>query len=168
MLAREYLGVGVVVLLLCSASGKKKVSPPPSNTHTLLKMADHAAGEDIFVYTGGRAPQHVVNAIVDESVDEIDDGAFGDNPNLRSVVCHDRVLKVGQWAFFNCSSLERVKMPGVKVIGECAFYNCNRLVYIELDKLEMVGERALIGCTSLQRVKLPKRPLDNVHLLIQV
>jgi hypothetical protein len=28
-------------------------------------MADHAAGDDIFVYTGGRAPQHVVNAIIE-------------------------------------------------------------------------------------------------------
>jgi hypothetical protein len=33
------------------------------------KMADHAVGDDMFVYTGGRAPQHVVNAIIDESVD---------------------------------------------------------------------------------------------------
>ncbi len=49
-------------------------------------MADHAAGDDIFVYTGGRAPQHVVNAIVDESVDEIDDEAFRNNRNLRSVI----------------------------------------------------------------------------------
>ena len=53
-------------------------------------MADHAAGEDIFVYAGGIAPQHVVNAIIDESVEEIDNVlAFYDNPNLRSVVCHD-------------------------------------------------------------------------------
>ena len=35
-------------------------------------MADHvAAGDDIFVYTGGQAPQHVVNAIIDESVKEM-------------------------------------------------------------------------------------------------
>ena len=69
-------------------------------------MAHHAAGEDdIFVYTGGIAPQHVVNAIVDESVEEIDQDAFADNPNLRSVVCHDRVLKVGKGAFQSCSVL---------------------------------------------------------------
>ena len=60
-------------------------------------MADHAAGDDIFVFTGGRAPQHVVNAIIDESVEEIDEWAFRNNRNLRSVVCHDRLLKVGVW-----------------------------------------------------------------------
>ena len=87
-------------------------------------MADHAAGDNIFVYTGGRAPQHVVNAIIDESVDEIDNEAFRNNPNLRSVVCHDRVLKVGACVFQSCSSLQRIKMPGVKLIGDGAFYYC--------------------------------------------
>jgi len=47
-------------------------------------MADHAVGEDIFVYTGGRAPQHVVNAIIDESVEEIEYHAFGDISYTRS------------------------------------------------------------------------------------
>src|SRR5210317_2060205 len=104
-------------------------------------MADHAAGDDIFVYTGGRAPEHVVNAIIDESVEEIDEDAFYDNPNLRSVVCHDGLLKVGKWAFGNCRSLQRIKMPGVKIIEECAFHGCNSLD-VESDKLETVGGSA--------------------------
>ena len=119
-------------------------------------MADHAAGDDIFVYTGGRAPQHVVNAIIDESIDKIDDYAFCDNRNLRSVVCHDGLLKVGEWTFDNCRSLQRIKMPGVKVIGDGAFYECRSLTHVELNKLETVGEAAFDGCTSLKRVKLPK------------
>ena len=120
-------------------------------------MADHAAGDDIFVYTGGIAPQHVVNAIIDESVEEIDDDAFRSHPNLQSVVCHDGLLKVGTSAFQSCRSLQRVKMPGVKIIEDSAFSYCNRLVYVELDNLETVGEDAFFRCTSsLQRVKLPK------------
>ena len=119
-------------------------------------MADHAAGEDIFVYTGGRAPQHVVNAIIDESVEEIDNDAFYNNRNLQSVVCHDGVLKVGKWAFGNCSSLQRVKMPGVKIIEVKAFNNCSSLVDVEFDKLDAVGGNAFYRCTSLQRIRLPK------------
>jgi hypothetical protein len=121
-------------------------------------MADHAAGEDIFVYTGGRAPQHVVNAIIDESVEEIDDGAFRYNEHLKSVMCHDGLLKVGKWAFQSCRSLQRVKMPGVKIIEYYAFSGCTNLKDVEFgDKLETVGESAFTrGCTSLQRVKLPK------------
>ena len=104
-------------------------------------MADHAAEDDIFVYTGGIAPLHVVNAIIDESVDKIDNNAFRDNPNLQSVVCHDGLLKVGTGAFNHCSSLQRVKMPGVKIIKEYAFYGCTNLTHVEFgDKLDAVGE----------------------------
>ena len=119
-------------------------------------MADHAAGEDIFVYTGGVAPQHVVNAIIDESIEKIDDNAFDDNPNLRSVVCHDRVLKVGEWTFHCCVSLQRVKMPGVLIIEDRAFDNCISLTHVEFDKLETVGFGAFMVSTSLKRVKFPK------------
>jgi hypothetical protein len=119
-------------------------------------MANHEVGDDIFVYTGGIAPQHVVNAIIDESVEEIDEDAFYNNPNLRSVVCHDRLLKVGKWAFGNCRSLQRVKMPGVRIIEERAFPYCKNLTHVEFDKLETVGDFAFEGCTSLQRIKLPK------------
>jgi len=120
-------------------------------------MADHAVGDDIFVYTGGRAPQHVVNVIVDESVEEIDDHAFAENPNLRSVCCHDGLLKVGNSAFHNCSSLQRVKMPGVKIIEAGAFSECKSLAHAEFgDKLDTVEEMAFDGCRSLKRLKLPK------------
>jgi hypothetical protein len=119
-------------------------------------MADHAAGDDIFVYTGGIAPQHVVNAIIDKSVEEIDDEAFANNPNLRSVECHDRVLKVGTYVFQSCSSLQRLKMPGVKVIGDGAFFQCEGLTHVKFDNLETVGNSAFFRCTSLQLIKLPK------------
>jgi hypothetical protein len=119
-------------------------------------MADHEVGDDIFVYTGGIAPQHVVNAIIDESVEEIAEEAFSHKPNLRSVVCHDGLLKVGKWAFGYCHSLRRVKMPGVKIIEVKAFSDCDGLVDVEFDKLETVGDLAFTSCSSLQRVKLPK------------
>jgi hypothetical protein len=105
-----------------------------SNRSKKIIMADHAAGDDIFVYTGGIAPLHVVNVIIDESVEEIDDEAFRNNRNLRSVVCHAGLLKVGKFAFHNCSSLQRVKMPGVKNIEVRAFSCCNSLVDVEFDK----------------------------------
>ncbi len=119
-------------------------------------MANHEVGNDIFVYTGGQAPRHVVNAIIDESVEEIDDDAFSYNEHLKSVVCHDGVLKVKNGSFEYCSSLQRVKMPGVKIIEDGAFFDCRSLVDVELDKLETIGSHALDECTSLQRVKLPK------------
>jgi hypothetical protein len=47
-------------------------------------MADHAAADDIFVYTGGQVPEHlreiITHARIDESVREIDERAFKDVP----------------------------------------------------------------------------------------
>jgi len=119
-------------------------------------MADHAVGDDFFVYTGGIAPLHVVNVIIDESVEEIDEEAFRDNRNLKSVVCHDGLLRIGKRAFVSCSSLQRVKMPGVKIIEDGAFHGCNSLTHVECDKLERIGWHAFTSCTSLKQVKLPK------------
>jgi hypothetical protein len=111
-------------------------------------MADHVVRDDPFnfVYTGGRAPPFDVwNAIIDESVDKIDNHAFYNNAHLKSVVCHDGVLKVGKVAFYTCRSLQRVEMPGVKIIEEYAVDAGSGTRYYG----------AFEGCTSLQRVKLP-------------
>jgi hypothetical protein len=71
-----------------------------------------AKGRRYFcVHRRASAAQHVVNAIIDE----IDEEAFLYNEHLQSVLCHDGVLKVGKCAFNGCSSLQRVKMPGVKI-----------------------------------------------------
>ena len=128
-------------------------------------MADHAVvEEDIYVYTGGRAPHHVVNAIIDQSVDKIGGSfhplspdAFHDNQNLQSVVGHDGVLKVCEWAFGFCRSLQHVKMPGVKIIECSAFNGCRALTHVEFgDKLETVGWAAFDSCESLKQVKFSK------------
>ena len=42
-------------------------------------MADHADDNfdgDVFIYRGGRAPQHISHARIDKSVDEIEEKAF--------------------------------------------------------------------------------------------
>ena len=119
----------------------------------------------IFLCTLAGERRSIHNAIIDESVEEIYDNAFYSNPhlrtmafNLQSVVCHDGVLKVGKRAFGYCRSLQRVKMPGAKIIEERAFYGCDceRMTHVELYKSETVGDFAFCTCTSLKRVKLPK------------
>jgi len=61
-----------------------------------------------------------------------------------------RLRSIGEWAFFNCSSLVNVKLPhGLKTIGNRAFQRCSSLsiVYDKLPKtLTSVGENAFNGC----------------------
>ncbi len=119
-------------------------------------MADQVIDDDVFVYTGGRAPQHVVNVIIDKSVKVIDDEAFFNNRNLRSVEFHAGVERIGRNSFCWCISLRRLKLLGVRVIHAGAFYNCSSLEDAEFgDELEKVGPEAFAHCNSLQSITMP-------------
>eukprot|EP00986_Skeletonema_menzelii_P014858 scaffold10467_cov182-Skeletonema_menzelii.AAC.1 len=122
-------------------------------------MADHAddgdSDGDIFIYRGGRAPQHVTHVRIDESVDEIEEAAFKDCEHLVKVETHDGLRKVGSVAFWGCVSLRRINLKSAVEIDECAFYGCKNLESVEFgDRLETIGNDAFREC-SLTHLKLP-------------
>eukprot|EP00985_Skeletonema_marinoi_P015907 scaffold8381_cov117-Skeletonema_marinoi.AAC.2 len=98
-------------------------------------MADHAndgnegdgGGRDIFVYRGGRAPQHVTHVRIDKSVEVIEDYAFNGCKHLVQVETHDGIRKVGRRAFYGCRSLRSIYLRSVLEIGEDAFRGCENL-----------------------------------------
>lgn len=123
---------------------------------------DHAINDDdIYIYTGGRAPKHIINAIIDHSVKVIEAEAFEGCQHLKYVNFHDKVEQVNERAFQMCPSLERINFlsssSGVKVIKEGAFAFCNRLEDIDelCQELEFIGANAFINCSSLRHVKIP-------------
>ena len=124
-------------------------------------MADHAVDDfdgDIFIYRGGRAPQHVTHVLIDRSIDEIEDGAFFDCEHLLQVETHDDLRKIGKYAFFECRSLRRINLKSAVEIDEHAFYKCENLESVEFDDklLETIGRNAFSHCTSLKApLKLP-------------
>ena len=124
-------------------------------------MADHAVEDDfdgdIFIYRGGRAPQHITHARIDESVDEIEDYAFHMCQNLLTVDTHDGIRRVGKRAFSHCRSLRGINLKSAIEIDEFAFDACENLEAVEYgDKLEGIGGYAFCECTSLKTsLKLP-------------
>ena len=124
-------------------------------------MADHAVdeydGDDVFIYRGGRAPQHVTHVLIDKSADEIEDHAFRDCEHLVKVDTHDGLRRVGMYAFYCCKSLRRINLNSVFEIDICAFYNCGSLEYVEFGyRLETIWKHAFNGCFSLKALlKLP-------------
>ena len=124
-------------------------------------MADHAddngGGDgDIFIYRGGRAPQHITHAYIDESVDEIEEYAFCECEHLVQVETHDGIKKVGKRAFRYCTSLQRINLKSVVEIEEWAFFRCENMESVEFgDNLETIETHAFAHCTSLQHLKLP-------------
>ena len=123
-------------------------------------MADHAVdeyGDDVFIYRGGRrTPQHITHARIDESVDEIEGGAFICCRNLLTVDTHDGIRRVGKDAFSWCESLRRINLKSAVEIDHNAFYKCENLESVEFGvRLETIGGSAFSGCTSITHLKLP-------------
>ena len=127
----------------------------------ITTMADHAEDDnddndgDIFVYRGGRAPQHVTHVRIDKSIDEIENNAFCNCMQLVKVETHDGIRKIGRRAFYRCKSLRRINFKSAVEIDYAAFCGCVQLVNVEFgDELETIGGSAFAFCKALKYLKL--------------
>ena len=122
----------------------------------MASNADDDFDGDIFIYRGGRAPQHITHAGIDDSVDEIEVEAFDSCENLLTVDTHDGLRKVGNGAFRCCKSLQRINLKSAVEIDGWAFFECDNLADVEFgDMLETIGGSAFNGCSSLKHLRLP-------------
>lgn len=114
---------------------------------------------DTFTYVGeDHPPKEVQTIIISSDVKEIEQGAFKDLPNLKSVVFSDETsdLRIEKNAFENCPMLTTIRLNGVTFIGDEAFLNCVGLVAVELGSdVQHIGMGAFKNCTALSTVTIP-------------
>ncbi len=130
-----------------------------------------AEGNNIrtYIYRGEEAediPRYghqKIIVIVHEDVTVILEGAFEFHRKICAIICHDKVEKIGEAAFFDCPSLRRAIMPGVKIVEDDAFNSCTALTDMERADLEIMGERAFNGCKSLRSINLPSVEIVDDH-----
>lgn len=74
-----------------------------------------------------------------------------------SVTIPAGVTKIGDYAFYYCSSLSRIELPrGLKEIGNYAFYYCSNLDSIVFPEgLESIGSSAFLYCLKISSVTIP-------------
>ena len=77
--------------------------------------------------------------------------------NDTSVIIPEGVLKIGDRAFLNCTSLTNIILPeGVKKIGDYAFFGCANLKNIILPKsLKIIEGNAFTNCINLTSITIP-------------
>ena len=82
--------------------------------------------------------------------------------NLREIILGVSLKEIGDYAFFDCSSLEEINFPeSLITIGEGAFGLCTSLLSINLGTLEIIKERTFTNCFNLKKITLGN-PLKEI------
>lgn len=103
---------------------------------------------------------NVKYAYIGRNVYIIPGHCFDGDQKLERVGCKGFITRVDSCAFYNCTSLNELKMncSELTIIKSSAFYNCKTLQRIDLSgcKAPLTIERyAFQNCTSLETVILP-------------
>ncbi|MGA2863586.1 MAG: leucine-rich repeat domain-containing protein [Verrucomicrobiota bacterium] len=108
-------------------------------------------------YTGPGGAVTIPSTINGLPVTSIGDWAFYEISSLSSVTIPDSVTNVGRYAFELCTSLPSVTIPNsVTSIGENAFSGCSSLTNVTIgNSVSSIGVAAFNGCTSLPSVTIP-------------
>ena len=105
----------------------------------------------------------VKNVIFGEKVNEICDGAFYGCTNLTTLHIPGNVKTIRS-AFENCSNLKTVNLSyGLKTLKGCSFGNCSNLTEIVIpNSVDSIGDKTWLdgtfaGCSGLTTIVLPMR-----------
>ncbi|RUQ82092.1 leucine-rich repeat domain-containing protein [Legionella septentrionalis] len=95
---------------------------------------------------------------IPNSVTRIGNGAFFGCSSLREIHLPEGLTQIGEGAFYGCSSLSEIHLPGgLTHIGNNAFSGCRSLREIHLPEgITQIGGEAFARCSSLRRIYLPE------------
>ena len=88
------------------------------------------------------------------NIKEIRQGAFADCSNLSEIIFNENLSKIGNNAFMNCPSLNRIDLrsTNLEILGGSVFFDCINLTEVYLPKsLEELGSYCFYN-TSLTKL----------------
>ena len=114
-----------------------------SNSYTVTNYVSHTNSTVVI-------PDHY-NGL---PITAIGKDAFRSMSGATKVILPNTITEVGEYAFFGIQDLERISMPGVKVIGGHAFNECVSLFDVDMPMIERIEEYAFTGCKGLKSIDL--------------
>ena len=137
----------------------KRITIPDSVTRIGMYAFDGCRGELIVncnipagasYLSGAFYGSRFTSVTIGSGVTTIGDYAFYECSSLTSATIPDSVTTIGKYSFYGCSSLTSVTIPdSVTEIGERAFYNCSSLTNVTIgNSVTTIGKYAFEGCTG--------------------
>ena len=114
-----------------------------SDSYTVTKYVSHTNSTVVI-------PDHY-NGL---PITAIGKDAFRSMSGATKVKLPKTITEIGEYAFFGIQDLERISMPGVKVIGGHAFNECVSLCDVDMPMIERIEEYAFTGCKGLKSIDL--------------
>lgn len=113
----------------------------------------------LLLYPAGKTD---ASFTVPRTVEKIENRAFRNCSNLKTVVLGEKTTEIGSGAFQNCTSLTDVSLiNGIKRIADSAFSGCSSLNGMVLPQgLVEIGELAFSDCKSLESITIPEGVTD--------
>ncbi len=109
-------------------------------------------GRDVFM------KKNVEEVVMPDSITEVQDYAFSNNDNLKSVKLSKNVKVIGVNAFFKCKALTSIELPStLKEIGVYAFCatGLESVVIPESNTLSTLPDFCFFQCADLKEVTIP-------------
>ena len=143
----------------------KRITIPDSVTRIGMYAFDGCRGELIVncnipagasYLSGAFYGSKFTSVTIGSGVTTIGDYAFYECSSLTSATIPDSVTTIGRDAFYECSSLTSATIPdSVTTIGKYSFYGCSSLTSVTIpDSVTEIGERAFYNCSSLTNVTI--------------
>lgn len=108
-------------------------------------------GDDVVA---GKIVDGTIEEFNDDIIASIGEYAFYDSSTLASVNLPN-VTSIGKYAFYSCKALTRVGIPNVTSIVDYTFQNCSTLASVDLTNVKSISTYAFLGCKALASVNLP-------------
>ena len=142
--------IGASAFFNCSNLTSISVSTDNVNYQSIDGNLYTKDGKTLVQYAIGKT---ATSFIVLDSVTSIGDYAFFNCSSLLRIVMPDSVTSIGDSAFFNCSSLSSLVIPdNVTSIGDDAFFNCDMTSVVIPDGVTNIGYTAFSDCSNLTSI----------------
>lgn len=83
--------------------------------------------------------------------------------NMQNVSLPQSVITIGDNAFKDATTLQRINLESIVSIGSNAFSGCTALIDPSFNSLTTLGDYAFSGCTSIIDISLPNTVSGNLN-----